>query len=95
MPHLAETGWQITGGDGLLAQSTWPVADETVLTQDEMILPVQINGKKRAEICVPKDADTATIEAAVLNEPQVEKFIDGKPIKKTIIVPGRIVNLVI
>ena len=65
------------------------------LESDVMVLPVQINGKKRAEINVPKDADNAMIEAAVLAEPQVEKFLDGKPVKKTIIVPGRIVNLVI
>jgi leucyl-tRNA synthetase len=56
---------------------------------------VQINGKRRAEIKVPKDADNAMIEALVLAEPQVEKFVDGKPIKKTIIVPGRIINLVL
>ena len=67
----------------------------TALESDVMVLPVQINGKKRAEISVPKDADNAMIEAAVLAEPQVERFLDGKPIKKTIIVPGRIVNLVI
>jgi leucyl-tRNA synthetase len=67
----------------------------SVLASDEILMPVQINGKRRAEIKVPKDADNAMIEAMVLAEPQVEKFIDGKPIKKTIIVPGRIINLVI
>ena len=95
MPHLAETGWEILGGNGLLAQADWPVADESVLTQDVIILPVQIGGKKRGEISVAKDADNATVEAAALAEPQVEKFIDGQTIKKIIIVPGRIVNIVI
>ena len=95
MPHLAESGWQIVGGQGLLAQASWPKADMSVLASDEILMPVQINGKRRAEIKVPKDADNAMIEAMVLAEPQVEKFIDGKPIKKTIIVPGRIINLVI
>ena len=95
MPHLAESGWAKLGGVGLVAEQPWPEANLSVLTSDVMVLPVQINGKKRAEISVPKDADNAMIEAAVLAEPQVEKFLDGKSIKKTIIVPGRIVNLVI
>ena len=95
MPHLAESGWKIVGGQGLLAQAAWPKADMSVLASDEILMPVQINGKRRAEIKVPKDADNAMIEALVLAEPQVEKFVDGKPIKKTIIVPGRIINLVI
>ena len=95
MPHLAESGWAKLGGTGLVANTAWPEADMAALESDVMVLPVQINGKKRAEINVPKDADNAMIEAAVLAEPQVEKFLDGKPVKKTIIVPGRIVNLVI
>jgi leucyl-tRNA synthetase len=95
MPHLGESGWRIVGGQGLLAQAAWPKADMSVLASDEILMPVQINGKRRAEIKVPKDADNAMIEALVLAEPQVEKFVDGKPIKKTIIVPGRIINLVL
>ena len=99
MPHLAESGWQLLGGaaasGGLLADAPWPQADMAVLQEDRLTLPVQINGKKRAEISVPKDADAATIEQLVLSEPQLEKFLDGTSIKKTIIVPGRIINLVI
>ena len=99
MPHLAESGWQLLGGPavsgGLLADAPWPQADMAVLQENHLTLPVQINGKKRAEISVPKDADAATIEQLVLAEPQLEKFLDGTSIKKTIIVPGRIINLVI
>ena len=95
MPHLAESGWAALGGDGLVVAQDWPVADERVLARDTLVLPVQINGKKRAEISVPKEADKAMIESIVLAEPQVEKFLDGKPVKKIIVVPGRIVNLVI
>ena len=95
MPHLAETGWEILGGSGLLAQADWPVADESVLTQDVIVMPIQVGGKKRGEISIAKDADNATVEAAALAEPQVEKFLDGQTIKKIIIVPGRIVNIVI
>ena len=95
VPHLAETGWEILGGDGLLAEAAWPVADDSVLVEDVITLPVQVGGKKRGDITVAKEADAATVEAAALADPQVEKFIDGKPIKKVIVVPGRIVNIVI
>jgi leucyl-tRNA synthetase len=95
MPHLAESCWQLLGGTGLLAQAPWPQADTDALVADSIILPVQINGKRRAEISVPVDADKDMIEKMVLSEPQVEKFLDGQTIKKCIIVPGRIVNLVV
>ncbi len=95
MPHLAESGWQKLGHDGLVANAAWPVADESVLIADHVSLPVQINGKKRAEISVPVDANQDMIEQIALAEPAVEKFIDGQDIKKIIVVPGRIVNLVV
>jgi leucyl-tRNA synthetase len=95
MPHLAETGWQALGGAGLVADAPWPEADLAVLSRDEIILPVQVNGKKRGEISVPKDADEAIIKEMALNDSGVRKFIDGQEIRKTIIVPGRIVNLVV
>ncbi len=95
MPHLAETGWQALGGPGLVADAAWPKADMAALARDEVVLPVQVNGKKRGEISVPKDADEAIIKDAALADAGVGKFIDGKEIAKTIIVPGRIVNLVV
>ncbi|MGB1464301.1 MAG: class I tRNA ligase family protein, partial [Parvibaculales bacterium] len=95
MPHLAETGWGELGGDGLVANAAWPVADMSVLVSDEVVLPVQVNGKKRGEISVPKSAEAAIIEDMALSDAGVEKFIDGKEIQKIIIVPGRIVNLVV
>lgn len=95
MPHLAEAGWAALGQTGMLAQTAWPQADDSVLVDDAMVLPVQINGKKRAEISVPTDAEASMIETMALADPAVEKFIDGQNIKKVIIVPGRIVNLVI
>ena len=78
-----------------MAQAAWPQADSDALVEDEITLPVQINGKRRAEISVPRDADKDMIEKVVMAEPQVEKFLDGQTVKKCIIVPGRIVNLVI
>jgi len=95
MPHLAESCWALLGGEGLVAQAAWPSADQEALVSDNIILPVQINGKRRAEISVPRDADKDMIEKVVMAEPQVEKFLDGQAIKKCIIVPGRIVNLVV
>ena len=95
MPHLAETCWQALGGAGLVAQTAWPKADAAALEVDTVIMPVQINGKRRAEITVSKSADQATIEQQARAEPQVEKFLDGKPIRKCIVVPGRIVNFVV
>ena len=95
MPHLAESCWALLGGEGLVAQAVWPSADQEALVSDSIILPVQINGKRRAEISVPRDADKDMIEKVVMAEPQVEKFLDGQAIKKCIIVPGRIVNLVV
>jgi leucyl-tRNA synthetase len=95
MPHLAETGWAALGGAGLVADAAWPQPDMSVLVSDEVVLPVQVNGKKRGEISVPKSADAAIIEEMALGAAGVEKFIDGKEIQKVIIVPGRIVNLVV
>ena len=95
MPHLAESCWHALGADGLVATADWPQADDSALVEDSVTLPVQINGKRRAEIIVPKSADQATIEEIARAEPQVEKFLDGKSIKKCVVVPGRIVNFVV
>ncbi|MED5566044.1 MAG: class I tRNA ligase family protein, partial [Pseudomonadota bacterium] len=95
MPHLAESCWHALGADGLVATADWPQADAGALVEDSVTLPVQINGKRRAEIVVPKSADQATIEEIARAEPQVEKFLDGESIKKCVVVPGRIVNFVV
>jgi leucyl-tRNA synthetase len=98
MPHLAEECWaalgQNTGRDTLVAQAPWPAVERALLIEDTITLPVQINGKKRAEVTVPRDADNAAIEAAVLALDAVQKALDGKTPKKIIIVPKRIVNVV-
>jgi leucyl-tRNA synthetase len=98
MPHLAEECWaalgQSTGRDTLVAQAPWPAVERELLIEDTITLPVQINGKKRAEATVPRDAGNAEIEAAVLALEAVQKALDGKKPKKVIIVPKRIVNVV-
>ena len=82
------------GGEGLVTEAAWPVADESLLVDDDVTLPIQVNGKRRAEIAVAKDADQADVEAMALADPAVVKALDGKAPKKVIVVPGRIVNVV-
>ncbi|CAM3281911.1 leucine--tRNA ligase [Methylobacterium mesophilicum] len=95
MPHLAEECWTTLGRPGLAAQAPWPEAEAGLLVEDEITLPVQINGKKRADVTVPRDADAKAVEAATLALETVQKILEGKPPRKVIVVPGRIVNLVV
>ncbi len=94
-PHLSEELWQLLGGDGLVATALWPIADEAMLVDDTVTLPIQINGKRRAEISVPKDMDKAEVEKIALSTEAVQKALDGNAPKKVIVVPGRIVNVVV
>ncbi|WP_417253518.1 leucine--tRNA ligase [Celeribacter sp.] len=94
-PHLAEEMWSMLGGEGLIAQSPWPVPDEAMLVEDTVTLPIQINGKRRDEISVPKDMPKEEVEKLVLENDAVKKALDGGSPKKLIVVPGRIVNVVI
>ena len=95
VPHLAEDIWEMLGGEGLVAQAPWPKADPAMLTEDSVTLPIQINGKRRAEISVPKDMDVAEVEKLVLAEEAVIRALNGSAPKKLIVVPGRIVNVVV
>ena len=95
VPHLAEECWSDLGHKGLVAQAVWPIADPELIAQARIILPVQVNGKKRAEIDVSHDADEETIRKVSLAHEAVVRAIDGKPIKKFILVPKRIVNVVV
>ncbi len=94
-PHLAEDIWAHQGGEGLVALAPWPKADEAMLIDDTVTLPIQINGKRRAEISVPKDMDKAEVEKLALSQEAVIKVLDGNTPKKVIVVPGRIVNVVV
>ena len=94
MPHLAEECWAVLGHEALVAQASWPQVERELLIEDTMTLPVQVNGKKRAEVTVPRNASNAEIEAAVLAVDAVVKALEGKKPKKVIIVPQRIVNVV-
>ncbi|MEY8803353.1 leucine--tRNA ligase [Leisingera sp. XS_AS12] len=93
-PHLAEDIWSHQGGEGLCATAPWPVADEAMLVEDTVTLPIQINGKRRGEIEVAKDLDKAEVEKLALAHEAVQKALNGGAPKKIIVVPGRIVNVV-
>ncbi len=95
VPHLAEEVWRLAGGDGLVVDAGWPEADPAALVEATVTLPIQINGKRRSEIEVARDADRAAIEAAAMADEQVVKALGGAAPKKLIVVPGRIVNVVV
>jgi leucyl-tRNA synthetase len=95
VPHLAEDIWAMLGGDGLVTQAAWPKADPAMLVDDNVVLPIQINGKRRAEISVPKDMAAAEVEKIVMADEAVLKALAGAMPKKLIVVPGRIVNVVV
>ena len=94
-PHLSEEMWTILGGQGLVTAAKWPVADPAMLIDDTVTLPIQVNGKRRGEIVVPKDLPKEEVEKLVLADQAVVRALDGAAPKKIIVVPGRIVNLVI
>jgi len=94
MPHLAEECWAALGHKTLVAIESWPQLEADLLVETDITLPVQINGKKRADVTVSRNAQKAEIEAAVLALDAVKKALDGRSPKKVIVVPQRIVNVV-
>jgi leucyl-tRNA synthetase len=94
MPHLAEECWQALGHTTLVSTESWPKLEAGLLVETSVTLPVQINGKKRADVTVPREAGKDEIEAAVLALDTVQKALGGKNPKKVIVVPQRIVNVV-
>ncbi|MEE8321495.1 MAG: leucine--tRNA ligase, partial [Gammaproteobacteria bacterium] len=95
VPHITDAIWSALGHKEALIDASWPVSDDMALIQEEMQLVVQVNGKLRAQIVVSIDAGKEQIEAIALENENVKRFIDGKTIKKIIIVPSRLVNIVV
>jgi leucyl-tRNA synthetase len=94
MPHLAEECWAHLGGEGLVCDAPWPVADPAMLRDDEITMPIQVNGKRRAEINVAKTADKDVVEKLAMAHPRISEFLSDKTVRKIIVVPGRIINIV-
>ena len=94
IPHLAEEAWAALGHESLVVNLPWPHADETLLVENSVTLAVQVNGKRRDELTVARDADQPTIEKAALDLEKVQKALAGKAVRKVIDVTGRIVNIV-
>ena len=94
MPHLAEECWRTLGHDRLVAETPWPKPDLALLKTDTVTIAIQVNGKRRGEVTVARDADNKTVEAAALAEDGVQRALAGVAPKKVIVVPGRIVNIV-
>ncbi len=95
MPHLAEACWQALGHDTLAATAAWPRAERALTIEDMIVLPVQINGRKRDDLTIGRDADAAAVKAGALALDTVRRVLDGRTPKKVIVVPSRIVNVVV
>ena len=95
MPHLGEECWQAIGRKGMVAEAAWPDYDPELVRDDEITLPVQVNGKKRGDVTVSADASQDEIIAATLGLVVVKTYLDGRQPRKVIVVPKRIVNIVI
>jgi leucyl-tRNA synthetase len=94
-PHLSHALWQTLGhAETLIEDVPWPKSDHAALRRDNVTLAVQVNGKLRGTIHIAVDAAREAIEAAALAEPTVAKFLEGQAVRKVIVVPGKIVNIV-
>jgi leucyl-tRNA synthetase len=94
-PHLAEELWQALGHTSLLADAGWPIADDALLVDYTVTVAVQLNGKLRGTVALPKDAPTDAAEQAALGLAEIVRGLDGKAPKRVIVVPNRIVNVVV
>ena len=95
VPHAAHVLWQALGHDEALTDARWPAADEKALVREAIELVVQVNGRKRAVVQVAADADKAACEQAALADDNVARFTEGKTVRKIIVVPGKLVNIVV
>src|SRR5690606_35419817 len=94
MPHLAESAWAALGRSGMVADAPWPEVDPALLVDSTVVVPVQVNGKRRGEVTLPLGAARELVEKEVLSLEAVTRMLEGKPPKKLVIVPDRIVNVV-
>ncbi len=95
IPHVCDELWRLLGHDDMLLDVAWPQADDSALQRDTLQIVVQANGKMRGRIEIGADSDKEAIETAARAEPNVLRFLDDRPVKKSIVVPGKLVNLVV
>jgi leucyl-tRNA synthetase len=94
-PHLAEDLWERLGHSGSLVATSWPAWDDAVAAEDEVEIPVQVNGKVRGRVTVPASAADSAIEAAALGSPQIQPHLSGRTVVKVIVARGRLVSIVV
>ncbi|MEE3025262.1 MAG: class I tRNA ligase family protein, partial [Pseudomonadota bacterium] len=94
-PHIAEEMWERLGHDVMLADSRWPEADKDMLTEDNVEIGVQVNGKLRDTVSLPVDADEDVARAAALSSAGVIRYLEGREPRKVIVVRNRIINVVV
>jgi leucyl-tRNA synthetase len=94
MPHIAEELWAALGRTGLVCEQPWPVADPSLVVDDTVTIAVQVNGKLRGTLDLPRDVDDKQAEAAALALPAIPKALDGRPVRKVVVVRNRIINVV-
>ena len=95
VPHICHALWQELGHESALIDQRWPTVDESALELDLVEMVVQVNGKLRARLSVAVDASKEAIEAEALADENVQRYIEGKDVRKVIVVPGRLVNIVV
>lgn len=95
VPHITEELWEALGEKPGMVRVLWPSFDPAHLVQEELLIVIQVNGKKRGEITVPADAPEEEIKAAALEAPNVKRFLEGKNVRKAVLVPGKLLNLVV
>ena len=94
-PHIAEELWHILGHKQTLAFEPWPRFDPALLVEEQIELPVQVNGKLRGRITIPADSDAAAVEQAAREDSRIAVLLDGKTVRKVVVVPGKLVNFVV
>jgi leucyl-tRNA synthetase len=94
-PHLAEEIWERLGGDYSVHQQKWPVADESLIADEQVVVVVCINGKKRDQLVVAAGTDASELERQALALPRIQQWLDGKLVRRVVVVPDRQVNLVL
>jgi leucyl-tRNA synthetase len=95
VPHVTSELWEILGHEGILETAGWPDFDAAATVEEELLIVVQVNGKLRGKVTVPVDAGENEVREAALADPRVKPFVDGKSVKKVIVVPGKLVNIVV